>query len=144
MTFPTAAYRHSSSSYFDATVDVPGEEETGLLHTRRSPGYLNQCLSFSTWQNPKKLTIPQTCSAIWAQSTSDLLGSVGKMLMRRERREWTARRTLVLPHVMHAAMPRWRGLKWAKTAGGCSTVSRKQRISSPVQMLEMLAWAVCS
>lgn len=66
------------------------------------------------------------------------------MLMRRERREWTARRTLVLPQVMQAAMPRWRGLKWARMAGDCSTVSRKQRISNPVQMLEMLACAVCS
>lgn len=77
-------------------------------------------------------------------TNSNILGSVGKMLMRRERREWTARRTLVLPQVMHAAMPRWRGLKWAKIAGDCNTVRRKQRISSPVQMLEMLAWAGCS
>lgn len=73
-----------------------------------------------------------------------LLGSVGKMLMRRERREWTARRTLVFPQVMHAAMPRCSGLKWASMAGDCSTVSRKDRISSPVQMLEMLACAGCS
>ena len=81
---------------------------------------------------------------IKALGTGNLLGSVGKMLMSRERREWTARRTLVLPQVMHAAMPRWRGLKWARMAGDCSTVRRKQRISSPVQMLEMLAWAGCS
>lgn len=64
--------------------------------------------------------------------------------MRRERSEWTARNTLVLPQVMHAAMPRWSGLKCARMAGDCSTVRRKQRISSPVQMLEMLAWAGCS
>lgn len=72
------------------------------------------------------------------------LGSVGKMLMSLESRECTARRTLVLPQVMQAAMPRCRGLKWVRMAGDCSTVSRKLRISSPVQMFEKLAWAGCS
>lgn len=27
MTLPTAAYKHSNSSYFDATVDVPGNRK---------------------------------------------------------------------------------------------------------------------
>jgi hypothetical protein len=45
---------------------------------------------------------------------------------------------------MQAAMPLWRGLKWVRMAGDWSTVSRKHRISRPVQMLEKLAWAGCS
>lgn len=74
----------------------------------------------------------------------NLLGSVGKLLMRRDSREWTARRTLVFPQVIQAAIPRCRGLKWARMAGDWRTVNKKHRISSPVQMLEMLACAGCS
>lgn len=66
------------------------------------------------------------------------------MLMSLESSEWTARRTLVLVQVMQAAMPLCRGLKWARMAGDCRTVRRKLRISSPVQMLEKLAWLGCS
>lgn len=72
------------------------------------------------------------------------LGSVGKRLMSLDSRVCTARRTLVLPQVMQAAMPRCKGLKWARIAGDCSTVSKKLRISSPVQMFEKLAWLGCS
>lgn len=35
MTLPTDAYRHSSSSYFDATVDVP-RREGAMLHTQET------------------------------------------------------------------------------------------------------------
>lgn len=86
-----------------------------------------------------KLCINNKCRVL-----ANSLGSVGKMLMSLESRECTARRTLVLPQVMQAAMPRCRGLKWARMAGDCSTVSRKLRISSPVQILEKLAWVGCS
>lgn len=72
------------------------------------------------------------------------LGSVGKVLMSLDKREWTALNTLVFPQVMQAAMPRCRGLKCARMAGGCSTDRRKLRISSPVQMLEKFAWFGCS
>lgn len=72
------------------------------------------------------------------------LGSVGKVLISLDRRVCTARNTLVFPQVMQAAMPRCRGLKWARMAGGWSTDRRKLRISSPVQMLEKFAWAGCS
>ncbi len=72
------------------------------------------------------------------------LGSVGKVLMSLDRRVWTALNTLVFPQVMQAAMPRCRGLKCARMAGGCSTDRRKLRISSPVQMLEKFAWLGCS
>lgn len=63
-----------------------------------------------------------------------VLGSVGKMLIRRERRLCTARRTLVFPHVMQAAIPRCSGLKLLRMAGDWSTVSRKLSTSKPVQM----------
>lgn len=72
------------------------------------------------------------------------LGSVGKVLISLDSRECTARNTLVFPQVMQAAMPRCKGLKWARMAGGCSTDRRKLRISSPVQMLEKFAWLGCS
>jgi hypothetical protein len=68
------------------------------------------------------------------QMKGHLLGSVGKMLMRRERRLWTARRTLVFAHVMQAAMPRCRGLKLLRMAGDWRTVSKKLSTSSPVQI----------
>lgn len=35
----------------------------------------------------------------------NILGSVGKMLISRDNNVWTARRTLVFAHVMHAEIP---------------------------------------
>ena len=68
------------------------------------------------------------------QGKGRVLGSVGKILMRRERRLCTARNTLVFPHVMQAAIPRCRGLKLLRMAGDWRTVSKKLSTSSPVQM----------
>lgn len=104
---------------------------------------------FLKWCN---YCLPHTSTAVLkslAQDTSSQsliysLGSVGKVLMSLDRREWTALNTLVFPQVMHAAIPRCRGLKWERMAGGWSTDRRKLRISSPVQMLEKFAWFGCS